>query len=97
MVNDHVNTNYGARNEIIWNTEVLTVNLCHYIDAYIFVRGDIAVVGIHATQVAFKNSAPFTDCVTKIGRTTVDGAKDFELVMPISNFSENSPNYFDTQ
>ena len=41
------------------------------------------IIGHQVTQVAFKNFAPFTKCVTKIDGTTKDDAKDLDLVMPM--------------
>ena len=85
IFNDNSKSNYDARNEITYNTEILKSNLCDYNNAYIFVRGDITVVATPATQVAFKNCAPFTKCITKIDETTIDDAEDLDLVMPISD------------
>ena len=48
---------------------MLKSNLCDYNDAYILVRSDIAIMGHQVTQVAFKNCAPFTKCITKIDGT----------------------------
>ena len=45
-----------------------------YKEAYILVRRDITVTAAHATQVSFKNCAPFTKCVTKVNGTTIDDA-----------------------
>ena len=90
IVNDISKANYNVGNEIIYNTEVLKSNLCDYNDAYILVRGDITVVAAPATQVAFKNCAPFTKCITKIDGTTIDDAKDLDLVMPMYNLIEYS-------
>ena len=80
-VNDNSKSNYDATNEITNNTQVLKSNLCDYNNAYILVRGNITVVAAPATQIAFKNCAPFTKCITKIDETTIDGAED--LVMPM--------------
>ena len=55
VFNDQSNANFGARNEIIYNTEVLKSNLCDYNDAYILVKGDTTIIGHPVTQVAFKN------------------------------------------
>ena len=68
-------------------------NLCDYNDAYILVRGDITVVAALATQVTFKNCAPFTTCITKIDETTIDDVEDLNLVMPMYNLIEYSSNY----
>ena len=54
MINDQSNANYDVEKEIIFNTEVLKSNLCDYNDASILVSGDITVVAVHGTQVAFK-------------------------------------------
>ena len=51
IVNDKSNANNDLGNENIYNTEVLKSNLCHYNGAYIFVRADIAVAAVPATQV----------------------------------------------
>ena len=71
-----------AANEITCNTEVLKSSLYDYNNAYILVRGNITIIGHQATQVAFKNCAPFATCVTKVDRTTIDDAEDLDLVMP---------------
>ena len=69
--------NYDAGNETIYNTEVLKSNLCDYNDAYILVKGYITVKAAPpATQVSFKNCAPFTKCITKIDGNTIDDAED---------------------
>ena len=48
MVNDQSNANYDIGNEIIYNTEVLKSNLCDYNNAYILVKGNIAIKGHQA-------------------------------------------------
>ena len=96
IVIDQSNVNYDVGNEIIYNTEVLKFNLCDYNNAYILAGGNITIIRHQATQVAFKNGAPFTKCITKIDGTTVDGAEDLELVMPMYNLIEYSSSYFQT-
>ena len=81
--NDQSNANSNVGNKIIHNTEVLKSNLCDYKDAYILIRGGITVAAAPATQVSFKNCAPFTKCMTKIDGTTIDDAEDLDLVMPM--------------
>ena len=58
--------------------------------------GDITVVGALATQVAFKNCAPFTKSITKIGKTTIGDAENLDLVMPIYSLIEYSSIYSET-
>ena len=62
----------------------------------LLVRGDIAIIAAPATQRAFKNCAPFTNCITKIDGTTIYDAEDLDLVMPIYNLIEYSSNYSET-
>ena len=79
VINDQSNANFNERNEIIYNTEVSTSNLFDYNDAYILVKGNIAIAGrSFATRIAFKNCATFIKCVTKIDGTTIDGAEDLD-------------------
>ena len=80
-------------NEIIRNTEVLKSNPCDYREVYILVRGDKTITGHAVTQVAFKDCAPDTNCITKIDRTTVDDAEDLDFVMSVYNLLEYSSNY----
>ena len=65
-------------------------------DAYILVRGDITVVAAPATQLAFKNCAPVTKCITKVDETTIDDAEDLDLVMPMYHLIDYSSNYSET-
>ena len=90
IVNDSSNSNYAAANKITYNTEIEKSNLCEYNDAYILVTGDVTVVATPATQVAFKNCAPFTKCITKIDGTTIDDTDDLDLVVPVYNLIEYS-------
>ena len=45
--------------------EILKSNLCDYNDVYILVTDNITIMEHQVTQVAFKNHAPFTKCITK--------------------------------
>ena len=46
--------------------------------------------------VAFKNCAPFTNCISEINNTQIDNAKDIDIVMPMYNLIEFSDNYSKT-
>ena len=65
------------------NRNILKLILCNYNDAYILVRGNIITLNHEVTQVAFKNCAPFTNCITKIDGTVIDDAEDLDLIMPM--------------
>ena len=56
----------------------------------------ITLVAAPATQVAFKNCAPFTKCITKTDEATRDDSGDLDLVMPMYNLIECSSNYSET-
>ena len=53
---------------------MLKSDLCDYSDAYIVVKGDISLtktqdrgfIDARNRFLAFKNNAPFTDCISKI-------------------------------
>ena len=84
IVNDQNNGQYGIGNEndstIKFETKVIKPNLCHYSKAYILVTGDIKVAGVAAdTNVAFKNCAPFTRCVTHINDEHVETAQNLDI------------------
>ena len=49
------NKNYGVRNKVIYNTEVLQSNLWDYNEAFIFVNGDVTFRAAPAAQVSFEN------------------------------------------
>ena len=68
-------------------------SFCDYNDVYSLVRGDITVIASSATQVAFKNCAPFTKHITKIDGTTINDAEDLDLVMLMYNLIEYTLNY----
>ena len=43
--------------------------------------------------IAFKNCAPFINCISEIYNTQIDNAKDIDTVMPMYNLIEYSGNY----
>ena len=47
-------------------------------------------------SVAFKNCAPFTNCINEINNTQVDNAKDIDIIMSMYNLTEYSDNYAKT-
>ena len=96
IVTDDSKANCHVGNEINCNTEVLKSNIYDYNDAYILVRGDITATEAPETQVAFKNWAQFTKCITGIYETTVDNAENLDLVMSMHNLIEYSSNYSET-
>ena len=71
--------------------------LCDFSDAYIVVKGDITVTNPNNAKrnkaVAFKNNAPFINCISKINGVKIDNAEDLDVVMPMYNLLEYSKNY----
>ena len=54
-------------------------HLCDYFDAYIVVKGDITLTktngrGILDMFLAFKNNAPFTNCISSINNVLINNA-----------------------
>ena len=101
IINDQNNGQYGRGNEnyltIKFETKVIKPNLCDNSDAYILVTGDIKVSAIAADiNVAFKNCAPFTRCVTHINDEHVETPENLDIIMLMYNLIEYSDNYADS-
>ena len=86
---------------------MLKSSLCDYSDAYLLVKGRIIITGegddAAARQagerekgVAFKNCAPFTNCVSEINNTQMDNYKDIDIIMPMYKLIEYLYNYAKT-
>ena len=89
--------NYSHENPIKFLTNSLESSLCDYFDAYILVTGNItAAPDSEATQVIFKNCAPFEKFRTEINDTFVDEADFINIAMLMYNLIEYSDNYSDT-
>ena len=59
--------------------------------------GDIKVAAVAAdTNVAFKNCAPFTRCVTHVNDEHVETAENLDIITPMYNLIECSDNYADS-
>ena len=59
--------------------------------------GDIKVEDVAAdTNIAFKNGAPFTRCVTHINDEHVETAENLDIIMFMYNLIEYSDNYADS-
>ena len=80
-------------------------NLSDYSDAYILIKGTIAVpnttvvcAAVNSTnkKIIFKNWASFTDQITEINNTQVDNTKKIDIVMSMYNLIEYSDAYSKT-
>ena len=106
-INDESRGAYNVNSQINFKTTMLKSSLCDYSDAYILVKGMITINGRGADAaarqaderdkgVAFKNCAPFINCIGEINNTQIDNAKDIDIVMPMYNIIEYSDNYAKT-
>ena len=77
---------------------MLRSDLCDFSDAYIVVKGDITLEGDNDASkrnknLAFKNNAPFINCISKINGVQIDNAEYLDVVMPMHNLLEYRKNY----
>ena len=76
---------------------MLRSDLCNYSDGYIVVKGSITVTDPDNVKrnksVAFKNNAPFINCISKIHGIKIDNAEDLDVVIPMYNLLEYSKYY----
>ena len=92
---------YKPNKQIRFKTSMLRSDLYDYSDAYIVVKGDITLTKINGRGIidirnrflAFKNNAPFTNCISKINNVLIDNAEDLDIVTPMYNLLEYSKNY----
>ena len=70
-------------------TSMLQSDLCNYWGAYIVVKGIIIVRGAdndtYGKKVAFKNNAPFINCISEINKALIDNRGDLDIVMLMHN------------
>ena len=97
-VYDQSEKNYNPNKEIRIKTSMLRSDLCDFSDAYIVVKGDITLEGDNDANkrnknLAFKNNAPFINCISKINGVKIDNAEDLDVAMPMHNLLEYSKNY----
>ena len=90
--------NYSPNKEIRMKTSMLRSDLSDYSDTYIVVEGGITLEGDNGANkqnknLAFKNNAPFINCISIINSVKIDNAKDLGVVIPTYNLLEYSKNY----
>ena len=76
---------------------MLRSDLCGFSDAYIVVKETITVVergnAKRNKAVAFKNNAPFINCISKINGIQIGNVEDLDVAMPMYNLLEYKKNY----
>ena len=75
--------NYSINKEIRIKTPMLRSELRDFSDAYIVVKGEITVTNLNNGKrnkvVAFKNNAPFVNCISKINGVKLITQKTYML------------------
>ena len=97
QVYDQSERNYNPNKEIRTTISMLRSDLCDYSDAYIVLKGTITAEGDNNANkpnknLAFKNNAPFINCISEINGVKIDNAEDLDVVMPMYNLLEYSKN-----
>ena len=97
-VYDQSEKKYSPNKEIRIKTSMLRSDLYDFNDAYIVVKGNISLEGDNDANkrnknLAFKNNAPFINCISKVNGVKIDNAEDLDVVMPMCNLLEYSKNY----
>ena len=77
---------------------MLRSDLCDFSDAYIILEGTITLEGDNNANkwnknLAFKNNAPFINCISKINGVQINNAEDLDVVTTMYNLLEYSKNY----
>ena len=89
--------NYNVNKEIRIKAPMLRSDLWGFSNAYIFVKGVIAVTNPDDAKrnknVTFKNNASFINSISKIHGEQTDNAEDLDVVIPMYNFLEDNKNY----
>ena len=97
-VYDQSEENFSNSKEIRIKTSMLRSDLRDFSDAYIVVKRDITLEGDNDANkrnknIAFKNNAPFINCISKINGVKIDNAEDLDVVMQMYNLLEDIKNY----
>ena len=96
---------YNTKSQIKFKTSMLKSNLWDYSDGCILVKGIRKVPNTSAAdedansagkKVAFKNCAPFTDCISEINNTKIENSEGLDVAMPVHNLIEYSDIYWKT-
>ena len=98
---------YNLNSQIKFKTTMLKSSFSDYSDAYILVKGKITITGAGADAAArqaderdkgaaFKNCAPFINCISEINTTHAHNTKDIDIVIPMYNLIKYSDNYAKT-
>ena len=87
---------YNINGQTNSKISMLKSSVFDHSDGFALGKGTIAIFGqrVDAAAIAadknnkhvmFRNSAPFTDCISKPNSTQRDNAKDLDVLMPVHN------------
>ena len=100
-VNDLSGGEYFISKNIRFKSTMLRSDLCNYSDAYMVVKGTIAVEDTNDAnkrkKLVLNNNAPFGPCISKFNNTLIDNFEELDIKMPIYNLLEYSKIYSMTQ
>ena len=95
---DFFNSTYNPNKDIRFKTSQLRNDRCDFNDGYIVVTGKITATNpgnnnnIYDRKIAFKNSAPFFNCILKINSQLAEDGQDLHIVNPKHNLLYYSKN-----
>ena len=103
-INDESSGTNDTNSQIKFKSSMLRSSLCDYSDAYILVKGTIAMKQILSPskpenvgkKVIFQNCSLFTDYISEINNTQTDNVIHIDVIMPIYNLLGHSNNYSKT-
>ena len=97
-INDESRGTYNVNSQIKFKTTMLKSSLVITVMHTFLLREQSAArqADERDKDVAFKNCASFTNCISEINNTQVDNAKDIDIIMPMYNLIEYSDNYAKT-
>ena len=92
---------YKPSKQIRFKTSMLRSDVCDYGDVCIVVKGTITLtkvanrnfINVRNNFLAFKNNAPFTNCISKINNVLIDSAEYLDVVIPMYSLLEYSKKY----
>ena len=104
-INDDARGTYNTNSQIKFTISLPRSSLFDYSDAYILVGGNITVAPLAAgrrnnknnnIQAVFTSCALFTNCISEINNTQIDGAKETDVIMPMYSLTKYGNNYSKT-
>ena len=92
---------YKPSKQVRLKASMLRSDSCDFSDPYIVIKGTITltktnrrgIIDIRNRFLAFKNKAPFTNCISKINNVLTDNAEDLDVAMLLYSLLEYSKNY----